>query len=145
MNFRLRTEILDIKKVCSSQQTNTHRLSVCDSCSSSCSAPISYICLQAAAALSRSDCFPLRLFLDTLEAWRTSIQEAEWPCCAEAQRYVKRTEVLERDTPGCRTRCDGVQVRQRNEWIIEEFTPQWDIAALVKAGSCCYTMTGSIN
>lgn len=28
-----------------------------------------------------------------------------------------------------------VQVRRRNDWIIEEFTPKWDITALVKAGA----------
>lgn len=100
MSFKLRIKILYIKKVCF--QSDKHTESLCDSRTMW----GSYILYMPSGCLLNlsaplSEYFPLQLFLDTLEAWRASIQEGEWLCCAEARprsHYMNKTEVFERNS-----------------------------------------------
>lgn len=116
---------------------------------SSCKTPIYYICLQAA----ESECYTVWVWLfPSPSVFRHfGSMKSKHPggrvavLCWDSTMLALNEQdkgVREKQpngfTPGSGMQRDVVHVRQRNDWIIEEFTTQWDIAALVKAGNCCY-------
>ena len=126
MNFKLRTEILHTKTVCTHSQTNTHRHRHRHT--------HTLFVIHAAAHVR------LLYGVYVPPGCSVSVSLLRSPSVFRHFGSMKNKHpggraVLCWGSAGGGTRCDVVQVRQRNEWIIEEFTPQWDIAALVKAAA----------